>query len=148
MKIDCFEKGYFCPKCGKRYSAEISKDVEYPNELVCESCETTLVQEEPTFLHYTCEICNEIYEAELEWLELHNFICISCKGHLVNVCSLKKETAFHVSIDGSWDGVPVGKKIQEKNEQLKGKLAGYSYEQSTIKEKVGEMVQKRQSEGW
>ena len=129
---------YFCPKHGKSFAE--------PG--VCDICGITLNKCGPAYVKYICVDCGEIYEAETEWLEENKFTCISCNGHLVNKCGFTKNPTFHVSIDGSWDGVPVGKKIQEKNNQLKDKYAGYSYEQSTVREKVGEMVQKRQQEGW
>jgi putative FmdB family regulatory protein len=46
----------------------------------------------------------------------------------------------HSVIDGKMDHTSIGKKIKEKNEQVKAKFAGYSYEQASIKEKVTKMV--------
>jgi hypothetical protein len=134
----------FCPKHGTLIEHGPFENTEG----VCAECGLTLNQCVPAYVKYICETCGEIYEAEIDWLEENKFTCISCKGMLVNKCGYGERSVFHVRIDGSWDGVPVGKKIQEKNNQLKEKHAGYSYEQASLQEKVGELVQKRQREGW
>jgi hypothetical protein len=130
--IPAEDKDYFCTKHGDSF----------PEPGFCPICSTELIQSSPAYLKYICEQCSEIVEAELLWLEANDFTCPVCHGvHcLVNKCSKNEKTTFHVKIDGVFDGVPIGKKIQEKNEQVKKHYAGYSYEQKSIKEKVGTMI--------
>jgi hypothetical protein len=50
--------------------------------------------------------------------------------------------------DRSRDGKDLGKVTKEKNESLKDKWSGYSYEQQSIREKVSKMTnEKIQKEG-
>ena len=49
----------------------------------------------------------------------------------------------HVEIDGTFDSKDVGKTIQEKNEKLKEKNAGMSYESESIKNKTMRIAQEK-----
>lgn len=57
------------------------------------------------------------------------------------------QMAFNVRIDGELNGVPLGKKIQEKNEQLKKKVAGYEREQRNVRADVERQLAKKQAQG-
>jgi len=50
---------------------------------------------------------------------------------------------IHAKIGASFDGRDVGTVVKEKNEKLKKKWAGYSYEQESLKEKINNAVQKK-----
>ena len=57
------------------------------------------------------------------------------------------QEAFNVRVDGELNGVPIGKKIQEKNEQLKKKVAGYEREQRNVRADVEHQLAKKQAQG-
>jgi len=57
------------------------------------------------------------------------------------------QLVFNVRIDGELNGVPLGKKIQEKNEQLKKKVAGYEREQRNVRADVERQLAKKQAQG-
>jgi hypothetical protein len=71
--------------------------------------------------------------------------CEHCKKPLQRQFPLN----VHITgIDGSKDGKDLGKVTQEKNESLKKKFEGYSYEQQSIRDKVSKMAnEKIQKEG-
>jgi predicted RNA-binding Zn-ribbon protein involved in translation (DUF1610 family) len=135
IEITADSVNYFCTKHGGSSSK--------PG--ICSVCGQPLVQSTPSYLKYICEQCGEIVSAEIAWLEVNAFTCPSCNGvhYLVNKCLKNEKAGWHVKIDGVFDGVPIGKKIREKNEQVKKHFAGYSYEQNSIKEKVNGMVNER-----
>lgn len=55
--------------------------------------------------------------------------------------------AFSVLIDGERNGLEIGKKIREKNEQLKKKVAGYEREQRNVRADVERQLAKKQAQG-
>jgi RNA polymerase subunit RPABC4/transcription elongation factor Spt4 len=59
----------------------------------------------------------------------------------------QKDDTYNVKIDGELNGVPTGKKIREKNEQLKKKVAGYSHEERNVRADVERAIQKKQEAG-
>ncbi len=143
---------YFCPKCGKFYSLDFppTKTIQRKVEdskldfsfYVCDGCGTELRQEEFPLVTRMCENCGTFFESTFRYFEKHSD-CPNCEPGCKLVPFSNKNTAPHVFIDGSWDGVPVGKKIQEKNEQLKRKYAGYSHEQKSMREEITRVTQEK-----
>lgn len=118
----------YCSKCGK-YELNSLNDI-------CSVCGTTLSSSIPTLRTWKCDKCGEEVEAELEYFQ-ENPICPSCKeGTLYNPCSRQVNQSSSFKIDGVWNGGNIGKKIQEKNEQLKKIHEGYSYENQNLREKI------------
>lgn len=58
------------------------------------------------------------------------------------------ESGFNVVIDGEYNGVPTGKKIKEKNEQLKKKWDTYEKDKRSVKEETQkQLTEKRKQQG-
>ena len=55
--------------------------------------------------------------------------------------------AFNVLVGGELNGVPTGKKIREKNEALKKKVAGYEHEQRAVRADVERKIAQKQVSG-
>jgi hypothetical protein len=55
--------------------------------------------------------------------------------------------SFDVLIDGERNGLETGKKIREKNEQLKKKVAGYEREQRSVRADVERQISQKQARG-
>lgn len=123
----------FCSKCGR---FELSTDID-----ICCVCGTTLSKTIPTLRVWKCEKCDEEIEAEISYFQ-ENLTCPTCKeGILYNPCSRQVNQSSSFKIDGVWNGGNVGKKIQEKNEQLKKRHEGYSYENQNLREKINKQTQ-------
>jgi hypothetical protein len=129
---DPYEKN--CPKCGKIYIDE--------SRARCEVCSTELRWMERTPVKRKCDNCGVVFIGLLEKFEEELYVCPQCEKGVLSPISIHNDV-HNVVIDGSWNGVPIGKKIQEKNEQVKRKWAGMSHEQQSLKEKVGKMVNDR-----
>jgi len=119
---------WYCSKCGSFYDTDGT----------CNTCGSNLMKEEFSLHKRICDKCGQVFQSTLSYFESNDSCLICHEGTLVK--PEIRNQASSVFIDGSWNGVPVGKKIQEKNEQLKRKHAGYSYEQDTMKGKISEMV--------
>jgi hypothetical protein len=122
---------YFCPKHGN-VSDKPGK---------CPQCNEDYVAEEPSTVTYICDKCGVRYIAPPSYFQEHPLCSDECKGALHNACT--PQSSFNFVIDGNWNGGNVGKKIQQKNEQVKKKWAGMSYEQTSLKEKIGTMVNEK-----
>lgn len=120
---------YFCSKCGKHYE----------------------------FYHEICEICNEHAITKYDDNQyLVKRICLTCKNSgvitnkpsffdknpLCNICgSPLKPIEIHngapnFKIGGTWNGKNIGKKIQEKNEQLKKRHAGMEGDEKNLRREI------------
>jgi len=53
---------------------------------------------------------------------------------------------FNIKVNGEWNGVPIGKKIQEKNEQLKRKVSGYENEQRNVRADVERQLTEKRAQ--
>jgi len=107
---------YFCSKCGKFY-----------NTLgTCNKCNEELTISDPYKVKRKCNKCGEITEATPSYFVDHH-TCTICKEGTLEVIKIHRDT-HHFIFDGQWDGRPMGKRIRERNEQLKKKNEGYSYE--------------------
>jgi len=123
--------GKFCPKCGW-LSKETKFEVSMLNAIVeCPRCKSLLKENKEYWI--------PLYDKDLDRIDFE----------LVSIAERKmvdfpnryfpvpdNDTLFNIKIDGEWNGTPIGKKIQEKNEQLKRKVAGYEHEQKNIRSYV------------
>ena len=123
---------YFCSQDGKFYE-------EAGN---CTLCGLVLQETEPPYsVKRICNNCNEKFEASVEYFD-NNTKCPSC--NVGNLITLPSRDTHHFIFNGEWDGKPMGKKIRERNEELKKKNAGYSYENTpSIREKTQDKYEKR-----
>lgn len=111
-----FTPKYFCSFHGNFY-----KDKGY-----CLLCETELVATKIYRVKRICDNCGEEFEATVEYFVDNSKCPFSfCAG---NLALLPPNDTHHFIFDGQWDGKPMGKRIRERNEQLKKKNEGYSYE--------------------
>lgn len=119
----------FCPKCGNHYSDE--------SIVMCPYCNQSLNFTESYKVKRVCNKCDFTVIAPPSYFENPvNLKCNNCKVGLLEKEDINNYSASFV-IDGKWNGVPVGKKIREKNEQLKKKHAGYEHETpETIRKKT------------
>ncbi len=66
--------------------------------------------------------------------------CDICNKNLLKIFPL----SFHVKgVEREVDGKDLGKVTQEKNEKLKQKWSGYSYEEQNLRKKVNKMAEER-----
>ena len=136
------EFNYFCPKCGNLVCIEI------PFENIFED----RPQEEPK-----CAICGET----LKPLRPYSVPVIDTEGEIqpakpedvrelkrtLNVTTLPdKQDAINVLVDGELNGIDTGKKIREKNEQLKKKVAGYENEQRALRTEIERQIEQKHKE--
>ena len=123
---------YFCRKHGDIY--------EQPGK--CNICGEDLVEEEPYTVEYSCDNCGLVFIGPPSYFEAHPK-CTGCipAGTLHN--TLQPQASFNFVIDGIWNGGNVGKKIQQKNEQVKKKWAGMEGDGKSLKQKIGVMVNER-----
>jgi hypothetical protein len=56
-------------------------------------------------------------------------------------------THLHTKVGTALDSGNVGKTVQEKNEQLKGKWAGYKHEEKHLREHIETETAKRKAQG-
>jgi len=110
------------------------------NADTCPLCGQTLNISISYTVKRMCDTCGEIVEAPPSYFNSIEHKCPSCEdGILCNIDII--HTAPNFVLDGSWNGKDRSKIIMEKNEQLKRKNAGYSYEQKSIKEKTTKALQ-------
>jgi len=120
---EVFKPSYFCSKCGDVY-----EDIED-----CPKCGDKLSVTTIYRVKRICNRCNKKFEATVEYFE-DNPKCSDCKEYLE---LLPSNDTHSFIFDGQWNGRPIGKVIRERNEQLKKKNAGYSYENtSSIRNKT------------
>ena len=70
----------------------------------------------------------------------HIVSCNLCQGNMVRMFPLKTHI---VGVGKEKDGKDLGKVIKEKNESLKKKWSGYSYEEQNLRSKINEMTEER-----
>ncbi|MCK9541094.1 MAG: hypothetical protein M0R03_03590 [Novosphingobium sp.] len=131
MKVieEAYIPSRFCPKHGIIHQTRDD----------CPICYTPLSFTEIYRVKRVCSNCNEEFLASVEYF-LNNSKCPTCSSEL-QLTTL--QSSHHVVIDGVWDSQDRSKVIVEKNEQLRKRYAGYSYEQQSIKEKVNKMAKKK-----
>jgi len=127
----------FCPKCGNYYRDNTI--------IMCPHCSMSLNFTEYYNVERKCDACDFTVKAPPSYFEENpsNYICPHCEeGKLVKVEIFQEAPSF--SIDGKFNGANRSKIIREKNEQLKKKNAGYSYENpESIKDKTHRKFEER-----
>lgn len=119
---------YFCRSCG-----DLS---ETPGN--CPRCEIEFSVDESYVISRECYVCNITFLASPGFFDVNpncKYCCNSLSVKFVN------NEASHFKIGSSWDGKPRGPIIMEKNNQLKKKHAGYSYESHRLREKINQQAQ-------
>jgi len=86
---------------------------------------------------YKCDTCGEVIEEYVHRFDAE----VTCKS--CNKVMRKLYNGINVVFDGNMNGGDRGKKIQSKNNSLKDKYAGYSYEQESIRQKVTKQVDEK-----
>jgi predicted amidophosphoribosyltransferase len=125
------EVSKYCAKCGSQAGNE---------ERICKVCNTILnvTLSDLILVPRGCPVCGKGFKASFDYFE-KNPNCPDC-GSPLKYFDKFSVSSNHVVIDGVWDSKDRGKVIREKNDQVKAKFSGYSYEQKSIKEKVTSMV--------
>lgn len=119
---ESFVPKYFCSTHGHMYDV--------PGK--CTLCDTELIATAINRVQRVCGSCNEEFEATVGYFESHPE-CPACKDGILG--TLPPNDTHSFVIDGQWNGVPIGKKVRERNEMLKKRHAGYSYEtQASMKD--------------
>ena len=86
-----------------------------------------------------CKEFNVIYEKYTS-NPSHRVPCGECEGTMQRMFPL----SVHIVGSGKEkDGKDLGKVTREKNESLKNKWSGYSYEEQNLREKINEMTEER-----
>jgi len=125
----------FCPKCGIFYK-ELDMNA-------CRHCNTTLNFTESYLVSKKCSACGSIVNAPPSYFEQQSITPCCGKGVLETMITFGETPSF--SIDGKFNGANRGKIIKEKNEQLKKKNAGYSYENpESIRDKTHKRFEEKQ----
>jgi len=92
---------------------------------------------------FKCKACNttitDIYVSSQQVSGGLNIACPKCNTLMERLFP----TNVHAKIGMSMDGADVGKVIQEKNEKLKKKWEGYSYEEQNLRKNIAEQTRKR-----
>jgi len=133
----------FCPKCG--WLGEEIKGLGI-GELVIE----------PT-LPVECPDCKSVLERTKEyWIPIYDRELDRVYFEPISVAQRKlksfperyfpvpdNDTTFNIKINGEWNGIPIGRKIQEKNESLKRKVSGYEHEQRNVRADVERQLKQK-----
>jgi len=120
---EIFKPSYFCSRCGDSY-----EDIED-----CPRCGEKLLATSIYRVKRICNICDKKFEATLKYFE-DNPKCPDCKEYL-ELLPLNDTHSF--VFEGKWNGKSIGKMVRDRNEQLKKKNEGYSYENpTTLSEKT------------
>jgi len=133
-------KEKFCPKCGNYYRDDFM--------IMCPHCNMSLNFTESYKVERQCSKCDYVVQAPPSYFikDPTLSICPYCKEGRLEVKEIYRE-APSFSIDGKFNGAKRGKMIREKNEQLKKKHAGYSYETpKSISERTLEKYKKRKEQ--
>lgn len=134
----------FCPNCG--WIGEDTMDVGALSA--------------PTILFVECPDCNNTLEIMKEYfVPLYDKELDKVYFDPVSIAQKKmknfperffpvpdNDVTFNVKINGEWNGVPIGKKIQEKNEQLKRKVSGYENEQRNVRVDVERQLARKRAQ--
>ena len=118
----------FCPKCCLRGSWE-----------TCPDCQVPMKQDKlykiPVFI-FEKDAIDYRFVDEAQIMFSRGWACPVPNS----------TTTFNVKTNGEWNGVDIGKKIKEKNEQLKKKVSGYSYEERNVRADVEKQLIKKQQQ--
>ena len=115
---------YFCQKCGEFY-------IQQPVSGVCSVCRCTLVEHIPPEIPMFC-----VESQTLVYVPMRLVAVYLQSGEFQQVVLNDSGDNFHVVVNGEMDSIDTGKKIREKNEQLKKKVSGYKYEERNVREDV------------
>lgn len=131
---EIFKPSYFCHRCGNTY-----EDIED-----CPRCGDKLSASTIYRVKRICNTCDKTFEATLDYFE-DNPKCPDCKEYLE---LLPINDAHSFIFDGKWNGKSIGKMVRDRNEQLKKKNEGYSYENpQSLSEKITDQHADRKSKG-
>jgi len=108
----------FCPKCGNFYLEDIN---------TCPHCNITLNFTDCYQVERKCSACGTIIQAPPDYFMNPPKITPCCGEGVLEMIDITGSAPSFV-IDGKFNGANRGRMIKEKNEQLKKKHAGYSYE--------------------
>jgi hypothetical protein len=126
---------FFCKKCGDYYTIVDGVESGSP----CPWCGTILQRDEPYLVPVMVD--GEKFgvppEEVRELLE---------NGNAALVVAGELPFTLNIKIDGEWNGMEIGHKIREKNDQLKRKWAGYSHEQKNLRAHTEQQVAQRQQQ--
>jgi len=120
---------YFCSICGNHY--ELYHEI-------CPVCETgSLIKYDNSAylvkrICATCENSNIIFNTPSFFEE--NPLCVVC-GNPLEVVEIHNDT-LNFKIGSIWNGGNVGKKISEKNKQLKKKYAGMEGDERNLRREI------------
>lgn len=114
----------------------------------CEYCGQSLVQDAEETIQRECNLCG--FEVDIPWHDWEKTIFCTqqdCAG--VFVPPAPRQAIGGFSINGIFTGsgvtADVGRKIEEKNRQLKKKHSGYSYEERNLRRDIEQKVKERTS---
>ena len=86
---------------------------------------------------FTCTRCgHEEYNVYKSGPDILETLCPRCYSNMKRMFP----TTVHIGVDTSFDGTDGGKSVQEKNEQLKKKWAGYESDSKSLRTKIEEKV--------
>ena len=125
-------KEEFCPKCGN--FTEGRADTKR-----CHICGTVLIINQPYLVPMFKKATNTVEEVEPSKVDE---LLATGEYSLIPI----SEEGFNVKINGEWNGIEIGKKIQEKNEKLKKMVAGYDNEQRNVRNDTMKQLIKKQKE--
>jgi hypothetical protein len=120
----------FCPTCGW-YGEDIADGV-------CPECRSELKKNTPYLIPVYDKESGNVIESPATYA-LHLFQSYPERYFPVP----DSEKGFNIKVNGEWNGTPIGKKIQEKNEQLKKKVAGYSHEERNVRADVERQLKEK-----
>lgn len=134
-------KEKFCSKCGNYYHDDFT--------VTCPHCNISLNFTESYKVEKECSTCGYKVQAPPSYFieDFNNLICPYCKTGRLETKEIYGE-APSFAIDGKFNGANRDRIIREKNEQLKKKHAGYSYENpKSIKDRTFEKFKERKERG-
>ena len=123
----------FCKRCG--WSTDDKQAA------LCAECSLALVDNNA----YIIPIQNVVTERVEYHMQSEASELLKDSAHYLPV--LDTHEAFNVLVDGELNGLEIGKKIREKNEQLKNKVAGYEHEQRNVRADVERQIAQKQARG-
>jgi len=143
---------YFCPNCGEQVVVSVNPGVtdtmlsfKVTAILVCDICNSPLIRRN----RYKVPLVDSdgnIVEVDPE--EVEQKLQSVKEGDKPYRLLSDNEDTINVFVNGELNGIDTGKKIREKNEQLKKKVAGYEYEQRNLRAEIDKQIaEKHKREG-
>lgn len=130
---------FFCPTCGDQVlldeAAIAATQLTFPGYPNCHACDVPYVKRN----RYTIPLINQEGHVKHVVPELVVQETIAYDGGCYRILE-DNEDAINVFVNGELNGIDTGKKIQEKNEQLKKKVAGYEHEQRDLRAEIEKQV--------